>query len=473
MIALLDFSTRSGRQFSEDKGIFPETVCWSSIIIMIMSVEPELSEREREILKLVATGASNKEIAQKLVISPNTVKVHLRNIFTKIGVVSRTEATLYALRENIVQQTDLGIQAQAGAPAEITPPTAAPQPWYLQRGSLPGLILAGALLVALAMFFLTGGADMFRPPEAQVVPLTQVERWSALPDMPLAVIESAAVPYENSIYLIGGRTDGAVSPAVLRYEAGSGGWSRLEDKPTPVSSAQAVVLGEKIYVPGGLDADGRPVGALEIYDPRSGSWERGASLPLPLGGYALAAFEGRLFLFGGWDGTGYVGRVWVYDPAEDRWSERSPLRGPLGGAAAAVSGSKIFLIGGTDGQKVYADVLAYYPNREEEGGQAWEPRKTLPEPRVGLSAAGLINAIYVVGGGVKEDGSSLDALRYDEQGDSWSVLEPYPQNFGAQTALAALDTKLHLLGGEAEGQIQPMHLAYQAVYTVLIPAVSR
>lgn len=445
----------------------------SSIIIMIMSVEPELSEREREILKLVATGASNKEIAQKLVISPNTVKVHLRNIFTKIGVVSRTEATLYALRENIVQQAELGIVTQSGAVVELSPPVQPAQPWYLQNGRLTGLILTGALLVALVMYFLTAGADLFGQPEAQVVPLAQVERWSVLPDLPLAVIEPAAVPYENSIFLISGRTAGAASPAVLRYNAGSGVWDRLEDKPTPVSGAQAGVLGERVYVPGGLGVDGRPVDALEIYDPRTGSWEQGADLPLPLSDYALAAFEGRLFLFGGWDGNAYIDRVLVYDPAEDRWSERSPLSKPLGKAAAVVSGSKIYLIGGTDGKKIFDDLWAYYPNREDEGDKAWEARQNLPEPRAGLSAAGLINALYVVGGGTKEDGSSLDVLRYDELSDTWNVLEPLPKNVGAQTALVALETRLHLLGGEVEGQALPLHLAYQAVYTVLIPAVSR
>ena len=67
-----------------------------------MGHENDLSEREREILRLVATGASNKEIAQKLVISTNTVKGHLRSIFSKIGAISRTEATLYAIRNRLV-----------------------------------------------------------------------------------------------------------------------------------------------------------------------------------------------------------------------------------------------------------------------------------------------------------------------------------------------------------------------------------
>ena len=52
-----------------------------------MASDVELSDREKEILKLVATGVSNKEIAYQLGISPNTVKVHLRNVFTKIGAI--------------------------------------------------------------------------------------------------------------------------------------------------------------------------------------------------------------------------------------------------------------------------------------------------------------------------------------------------------------------------------------------------
>jgi NarL family two-component system response regulator LiaR len=69
-------------------------------------IEP-LSEREMEVLKLAATGVSNKDIAQQLFLSPRTVQVHLGNIFNKLGVASRTEAVLYALRKGWLSLEDL------------------------------------------------------------------------------------------------------------------------------------------------------------------------------------------------------------------------------------------------------------------------------------------------------------------------------------------------------------------------------
>ncbi|MBN1486469.1 MAG: response regulator transcription factor [Anaerolineae bacterium] len=62
-----------------------------------------LTEREIEVLQAVASGKSNKEVAEELYISPYTVQVHLRNIFGKLGVNSRTEAVTYALREGWIK----------------------------------------------------------------------------------------------------------------------------------------------------------------------------------------------------------------------------------------------------------------------------------------------------------------------------------------------------------------------------------
>jgi DNA-binding NarL/FixJ family response regulator len=61
----------------------------------------ELSARELQVLGLLAQGFSNKEISQKLLISEKTVKNHLYNIFKKLGVQGRTQAALYAIRNNL------------------------------------------------------------------------------------------------------------------------------------------------------------------------------------------------------------------------------------------------------------------------------------------------------------------------------------------------------------------------------------
>ena len=71
----------------------------SSAILMSKSKkENPLTEREQEVLELVAEGLLNKEIAKKLFLSEKTVKNHLNTIFKKIGVTNRTHAALYAMK---------------------------------------------------------------------------------------------------------------------------------------------------------------------------------------------------------------------------------------------------------------------------------------------------------------------------------------------------------------------------------------
>ncbi len=61
-----------------------------------------LTAREVELLKLVATGLSNRAIAQELSVSPNTVKYHVKNILSKLNVQNRTEAVAIALKQGII-----------------------------------------------------------------------------------------------------------------------------------------------------------------------------------------------------------------------------------------------------------------------------------------------------------------------------------------------------------------------------------
>ncbi len=65
-----------------------------------------LTEREVEVLRLVAQGRSNREIGNQLTISEGTVRTHVSNILGKLHLASRTQATLYALREGLASLED-------------------------------------------------------------------------------------------------------------------------------------------------------------------------------------------------------------------------------------------------------------------------------------------------------------------------------------------------------------------------------
>jgi NarL family two-component system response regulator LiaR len=67
----------------------------------LVPTEDPLTEREGEVLKLVAQGLPNQEIAEKLFVSERTVRTHVSNILSKLHLANRTQAALYALREGL------------------------------------------------------------------------------------------------------------------------------------------------------------------------------------------------------------------------------------------------------------------------------------------------------------------------------------------------------------------------------------
>ena len=73
-----------------------------------------LTERELDVLKLVAHGKSNREIADELVVAEGTVRTHVSNILSKLHLASRTQATLFALREGLTSLDDASISLVAG-----------------------------------------------------------------------------------------------------------------------------------------------------------------------------------------------------------------------------------------------------------------------------------------------------------------------------------------------------------------------
>ncbi len=448
-----------------------------------------LSERERQILTLIAQGHSNKEMAGQLHISPNTVKVHVRNVYAKLGVTSRSEATLCAVRAGIV---NIGRQTEAPVSEEIiaideTKPAPAPEsaPPAPAEHEIPPddtttdrrpprrllwVLLLGLLLLLLALAFAAGRSTP--PPATEVaetaVPTTPASAWETRASLSTPRSNLAVVSYENLIYAVGGQTAQGVTNALASYSPTADEWTSLAPKPIPVADIQAAVIGGRIYVPGGRLEDGAITAELEIYDPARNLWVEGAPVPAKRSAYSLVAFEGQLYLFGGWDGHSYQNTVYRYDPLQDQWLEQTPMPTARGFSGAAVVENKIYVLGGTDGTQVLDANEEYIPTYE--GTQTpWAVRSPIPGGRAYMGAASIIGKIYVVGGlGQDLAGPSL---AYSAPQDQW-------QSFGATEAqqrdhlgLVVIGTDLHLIGGLKNEELSPEHLAYKAIYTIAIPII--
>ncbi len=433
-------------------------------------MEEALSERELEILRLVATGVTNNEIALRLMISPHTVKVHLRNIFAKIGVQSRTEATVVAIQRGWVE-------VPGAAPAGAIDRTGRRPPLSWGRRGFLVAALGGALSLAFwsaPASRLSSQEDALsdRAPAGVPADPGTVQRWAARAPLPEARGRFGCVALGQRIYVIAGETRAGTTDSVDIYEPSEDTWHVGARKPTAVANVAAAVIGDEVYVPGGYDRDGRVVAAVEVYAPESDSWRSASPLPAPRCGYALAASGGRLYLFGGWDGSRYVADVLIYDPEEDAWSYGTPLGRPRGFAAAASFDGRIFVAGGYDGVNELATCEVYDPALEGSGESPWRTVAAMSQGRGGLGLVVVGTRLYAVGGGW--NGNLAYNESYDVMGDLW---RPFPspvlgrwRNLGVASVENSLGTTVYALGGWS-GDLLAINQAYRAVLRIFLPSL--
>ncbi|MCL7451473.1 MAG: LuxR C-terminal-related transcriptional regulator [Anaerolineae bacterium] len=430
-----------------------------------------LSDREMELLRLLATGATNREIAQELYISVNTVKVHLRNIYGKLDVASRTEATMVAVREGWIVVPGMGEEGK-GAEAGDLAATAAPLPERWPRVSLAKrLSLVVASLVAVIALFLPqllalgANGDQNDPISGvfpTVAPGANESRWRTGAQMPTPRTDLAVVVHGRRIYAIGGVSNDGVTDRVEIYDPDVDAWTSGSPKPTAVGFVSAVALGDKIYVPGGLDAGRVPQNVLEIYDPATGAWEEGAPLPKALGAYGLATLDGAIYLLGGRAGPEeYVASVYRYDPAGDTWEELSPMAQARGFLGAAPLDDKIYVVGGYDDNTEYNACEVYHP-----AADSWTTCAPLGMPRGGLALVAVREQLYAIGGGM--DRSLAFNELYDSRVNVWRPIETPVRGQWRGLGAGFLNPYLYAIGGFNRGFLS-VNERYQALYQVVLP----
>lgn len=440
-----------------------------------------LTDREREIVSLVATGATNRMIAMELAISPNTVKVHLRNIFTKLEISSRTEATVVAIREGWVEVTeDQAREPERSAATdelplgEVTPALLEaylfphrPLPW---RKRLYLVVIGLVVIVATLLTWprvvssvddgcngeFTAGCSSGNGELAVSEPESL---WVTGASLPFPLGRFAMVSLAGELYVIGGETSEGITASVFIYDPREDTWRTASEKLVPSANLAAVALDGKIYAFGGTGSQGEPLSQLEVYDMATDSWSEAASLPVPLAAHTAAAWGEEVFTFGGANGTGYTGDSFVYNPEMGKWARLPSLPTPRGFAGAAVLQDRILVIGGYDGQREYAVCEVFDPLQA-----AWGDCPSLSTPRGGIGATAVAGQVYVIGGGWESFVTFSE--RYNPSSNTWRNVEtPLLLTAGEwrNLGVAAIGTRVYALGGWQGGRYLGVNLAYETL----------
>jgi len=430
----------------------------------------KLSERELEIIRLVATGASNKDIARQLFISTNTVKVHLRNIFTKIGATSRTEVAMYAVNSGIVKgpNSDQVLPADNILDSDVSENKSPPKISYIW-------IVIGIFIlvsVSLIIYNVSTMQQSRRSSDDTLLQEGTLPHIRDLAPMPTARYGLATVSFENFIYNIGGMSGQGVSKAVEIYDPMTETWKAGSPKPTAVYEISAAVVGGKIFIPGGRKSSGEPTDVLEIYDPRDDKWTRGSHLPASRSAYGLAVFEGQIFLLGGWDGQNFQDEVYLYNPILDVWNEVAPMPTARGYSNAVVAGGKLIVFGGYDGKRALPVTEIFEPNQLDSGKSPWKTGQSMPEGVYAMGSCNLADIVFTIGG-LGNGERKFPGMAYFHQNDEWSGLEGnlslQIDSFGS----TSLGVECFAIGGREDNLPISKNLAYQFIYVVSVPIIIR
>lgn len=456
-----------------------------------------LTERELEIVELVARGSSNKDIAAALSLSPNTVKVHLRNVFAKLGVQSRTELTMLAVRNGWVSIE--GAAELAIAPAQIVVPVAVdvgpasgeplrpelraepvrPAPLRVAPNAQPlpklaawrrWLLVFAVAAIALSIGLTLPTAQSAAAPRGDATDLGDVPagnsellqpgqstRWFLRAPLTAPRARAVAATANGKVYVVGGEVGQAASADVLVFEPAANAWRQLDAaKPTPVWNAAGAVLGDELYVTGGTLRNGAATDRVEALDLARSSWRVAAPLPKPTTGHAAAVLGGTLFVFGGRAGGETTADTLALDGPLGGWQRVTPMPTPRSLAAAAVFGDRIFVVGGYEDGRESAVCEAYAPATD-----TWTTCAPMTIPRGGHGLVGVGSSLYAVGGGIA--GFIGFNERYDPSSDKWAAIETPITGDWRNAATAALPTEFYVIGGYSNNRRLPFNYVYEAL----------
>ena len=336
-------------------------------------------------------------------------------------------------------------------------------PFTLEKGTMTRIRTAAlpASLLAIASLVACGDDSAPLAPEVpstaepldSPMPSVESNSWSASVPMPTKRRGLVAATVNGIIYAIGGQNllvsgdpDNPTKVNLTKVEAfnpSSGTWATKAPLPSRRAwPSGAAVINGKIYVTGGLNADGNPTKTLFVYNPATNTWSTKAPLPVTSARGAAVAYNGKLWVV---TPAGSSTRLHRYDPSTNTWTAR--VTGPAGHhyPVAGVIDGKIYVAGTMNSDESPSFATSMY----DPATNTWSSRQGMDIEPIGAGGQVFGKKLYVVGGSHQLNAIEHSAVQaYDPAIDYWPY--PYPQPMSTSRtflAVAVANGKLYALGG--------------------------
>src|SRR5918993_1066065 len=274
----------------------------------------------------------------------NALREHWRFLIGAVAVLCLSGAVIAVATDTPAEirlRTTLGLEAPCL-------PTTEDSPGWREEPSLPAPRDENRAVVLDGKVYLAGGTEKLleygKPSDvpgvkeyvrAQSVdelmrfdPATR--RFEQLAPMPERLNHVSMVTHDGRIYVVGGLGDVLFGADVRRemweYDPAADRWRDMPAMPTARGAASAGVIGDTLYVAGGVGENGRVLGTVEAFDFTTGRWERRADMPTAREHAAYAVADDRLYVLGGrTPANDAITVVEAYEPEADRWRRVAPL----------------------------------------------------------------------------------------------------------------------------------------------------
>jgi large repetitive protein len=284
------------------------------------------------------------------------------------------------------------------------------------KQAMPGSVLDAGGTALDGKLYVVGGKTSGGPHSTVYVYDPTTNAWATAASLPGPAVENPAVVAHNGkLYAFGGSTSpfsGAMANAAV-FDPSTGSWTPLPPMAVARGGAAAKMVDGKIYVVGGMDADGASLASVEVFDPATSGWTSAPPMTTRRDNPGSAVLDGDLYVFGGRtrnaDGTtvdGALSTVEMFDPGTGTWVERTPM--PTGRRTVVVGtlGGRAQVMGGEGG-----GAAAFSQNEEYDPvTNSWRTLRPMLTGRHGAAAGTIGGSVYVAGGGPQSGSSFTNVL---------------------------------------------------------------